>query len=52
MKKEEIKNHELERLIAMKANKLDFEEVTDEDIENIDNITLNRCLINGKDSRN
>lgn len=50
MKKEEIKNSELKRLITMKSNKLNFDEVNDEDLENIREISLNSYLINGKES--
>lgn len=48
MIKEKINNTELQRLIALKCNKLDFEEVSDEDIEKIDEISLKGKLINGR----
>lgn len=48
MLKEKINNIELQRLIALKCNKLDFEEVSDEDIEKIDEISLRGKLINGR----
>lgn len=50
MKKEEIKSNELKRLIALKAGKVDFTDVTDEDLEGIRDIVLNAFLINGKSS--
>lgn len=50
MKKEEIKNSELERLITMKVGKLSFSEVTDDDLEKITEINLSAYLINGKES--
>ena len=48
MKKEKINNLNLQRLIALKCNKLDFKDVTDEDLEKIQEITLHGKLINGK----
>ena len=45
---EKIKNQELRRLITMKAHKLNFEDVTKEDFEVIENITINGYLIDGK----
>lgn len=47
---EKIKNEELKRLITMKVNKLNFEEVTKEDFKKIENIAINGYLINGKQS--
>lgn len=48
MLKEKINNTELQRLIALKCDKLDFEEVSDEEIEKIDEISLRGKLINGR----
>lgn len=50
MQKKEINNHELERLIAMKSGKTSFSEVTEEDLNRIEDITLSAFLINGKRS--
>ncbi len=50
MKKEEIRNTELERIIAMKTGKINFSEVTDEDLSKITEMNLNAYLINGKES--
>lgn len=50
MKKEEIESNELKRLIALKAGKIDFEDVTDEELEQVRDIVLNAYLINGKKS--
>lgn len=50
MYKEKINNVELQRLVALKCDKLDFADVTDEDIKKISNITLRGILINGNPS--
>ena len=42
MKKEEITSKELKQCICLKTGKLNFSEVTDEDIENITEIDLRR----------
>ena len=47
MKKELINNTHLQRLIALKSNKFDYEEVTDEDIDNIEELSIHGKLING-----
>lgn len=47
---QKIENEELKRLITMKANKLNFEDVTKEEFERIKDITINGYLINGKES--
>ena len=49
MIKEKIENEELKRLISYKCGK-SFEDVTEEDIAKIYDITLNSRLINGKES--
>ena len=50
MRKEKIKNRELQRLLAMKSGKMDFEEVTEEDFDKIHDIALSAYLMNGKES--
>ena len=50
MIKEKISNKELKRLIAFKSGKIDFEEVTEEDIMCIRDISLSSRLINGAES--
>lgn len=47
MKKELINNTHFQRLIALKSNKLDYEDVTDEDIDNIEELSIHGKLING-----
>lgn len=48
MKKEKINNIQLQRLVALKCNKLDFEDVTDDDLYKIQEITIQGKLINGR----
>ena len=48
MKKEEITSKELKQCICLKTGKLNFSEVTDEDIENITEIDLRGVKFNGE----
>lgn len=48
--KEKINNFELQRLIAFKCNKLDFKDVTDDEIKQITELSLRGRLVNGKKS--
>ena len=48
MKKERINNVNLRRLIALKCGKIDFEDVSDEEIEKISEITILGKKLNGE----
>ena len=50
MKKEEITSKELKQCICLKTGKLNFSEVTDEDIENITEIDLRGIKFNGEET--
>lgn len=50
MKKEKIESKQLQRLIVLKAGKLDYSEITDEDFDSITELYLDRLLLNGKPS--
>ena len=47
MKKEKIESKQLQRLIALKTEKLDYSEVTDEDFDKITDISIDSRLLNG-----
>lgn len=50
MKKEEITSKELKQCICLKTGKLNFSEVTEEDIENITEIDLRGIKFNGEET--
>lgn len=50
MKKELINNVNLQNLITLKCNKFDFDEITDEEIESISELTIHGKLINGQNA--
>lgn len=47
MKKEKIESKQLQRIIALKTEKLDYSEVTDEDFDKITDISIDSRLLNG-----
>ena len=48
MRKEKITSSELKRLIALKANKLSYEEVSEEDFDTITELVFNSTSFNGE----
>lgn len=51
MEKEEIReNKELKRIVALKLGKMPYEEISDENFNQVEEISLNTHLINGQES--
>lgn len=50
MKKELINNIYLQKLITLKCNKFDFDDITDKEIENIRELNIHGKLINGQNT--
>ena len=50
MRLEKITSQELKRLIALKSNKLSFDEVTEDDLDRITELVLNSKSFNGEDT--